>query len=286
MSGNKDKLIAFNYFGGKFVWLEYLYDNFPPHFTHLIDLFAGSLCVSLNYRGRVIRTANEINGEITNFFEILRDHEEELIRRLSLTPHSELEYLNSWGNTNSGKIEQARRFYVRARQSFYGLGAQAQSKGWHMTKQHVNAQGGETISRWNNGIGKLHTVAAEIRKNFQITNTSYDDCIDRLDFPGAFFYCDPPYPLASRNSQNDYHFDFTDDDHRALAARLHSIKGYAMVSSYDCPLMQELYGDWYMVRFPRKRNNLRSTVVNGSGTLVQECVWCNSTPPVVTQKLF
>ena len=55
MSGNKDKLIAFNYFGGKFVWLEYLYDNFPPHFTHLIDLFAGSLCVSLNYRGRVIR---------------------------------------------------------------------------------------------------------------------------------------------------------------------------------------------------------------------------------------
>ena len=286
MSGNKDKLIAFNYFGGKFVWLEYLYDNLPPHFTHQIDLFAGSLCVSLNYRGRVIRTANEINGEITNFFEILRDHEEELIRRLSLTPHSELEYLNSWGNTNSGKIEQARRFYVRARQSFYGLGAQAQSKGWHMTKQHVNAHGGETISRWNNGIGKLHTVAAEIRKNFQITNTSYDDCIDRLDFPGAFFYCDPPYPLASRNSQNDYHFDFTDDDHRALAARLHSIKGYAMVSSYDCPLMQELYGDWYMVRFPRKRNNLRSTVVNGSGTLVQECVWCNYTPPVVTQKLF
>ena len=84
MSGNKDKLIAFNYFAGKFVWLEYLYDNFPPHFTHLIDLFAGSLCVSLNYRGRVIRTANEINGEITNFFEILRDHEEELIRRLSV----------------------------------------------------------------------------------------------------------------------------------------------------------------------------------------------------------
>lgn len=25
MSGNKDKLIAFNYFGGKFTWLEYLY---------------------------------------------------------------------------------------------------------------------------------------------------------------------------------------------------------------------------------------------------------------------
>ena len=29
MSGNKDKLIAFNYFGGKFTWLEYLYKYFP-----------------------------------------------------------------------------------------------------------------------------------------------------------------------------------------------------------------------------------------------------------------
>lgn len=29
MSGNKDKLIAFNYFGGKFTWLEYLYNTSP-----------------------------------------------------------------------------------------------------------------------------------------------------------------------------------------------------------------------------------------------------------------
>lgn len=38
MSGNKDKLIAFNYFGGKFTWLEYLYKYFPDKFTHLVDL--------------------------------------------------------------------------------------------------------------------------------------------------------------------------------------------------------------------------------------------------------
>ena len=37
MSGNKDKLIAFNYFGGKFTWLEYLYKYFPDNFTHLVD---------------------------------------------------------------------------------------------------------------------------------------------------------------------------------------------------------------------------------------------------------
>ena len=70
MTGNKNKLIAFNYFGGKFSWVDYLYQYFPKDFVHLVDLFAGSMVVSLNYRGKVIKTANEINSDITNYFEV------------------------------------------------------------------------------------------------------------------------------------------------------------------------------------------------------------------------
>ena len=267
MSGNRNKLIAFNYFGGKFTWLEYLYTNFPRDFTHLVDLFAGSMAVSLNYPGRIIKTANEINGDITNFFEVLRDHEPELTRLLLLTPCSELEYNNSW-EPSGDKIESARRFYVRIRQSFFGLGAQRKNKGWHCAKSHVNARGGETVSRWNNAIEKLHEVAEVIRGNFQITNLDYKDCIDRLDFPNAFFYADPPYPLECRASSNDYKYEFSDDKHRELSDRLHSIKGKAMISSYDCPLMRELYGDWNMIKFPVKKNNIRSSEV-------QEVIWIN-----------
>lgn len=267
MSGNRNKLIAFNYFGGKFTWLEYLYANFPRDFTHLVDLFAGSMAVSLNYPGRIIKTANEINGDITNFFEVLRDHEPELTRLLLLTPCSELEYNNSW-EPSGDKIERARRFYVRIRQSFFGLGAQRKNKGWHCAKSHVNARGGETVSRWNNAIEKLHEVAEVIRANFQITNLDYKDCIDRLDFPNAFFYADPPYPLECRASSNDYKYEFPDDKHRELSDRLHSIKGKAMISSYDCPLMRELYGDWNMIKFPVKKNNIRSSEV-------QEVIWIN-----------
>ena len=49
MSGNTNKIIAFNYFGGKFSWLDLLYENFPTDFVHLVDLFAGRMAVSLNY---------------------------------------------------------------------------------------------------------------------------------------------------------------------------------------------------------------------------------------------
>ena len=225
MSGNKSKIIAFNYFGGKFTWIEYLYRYFSEGFTHLVDLFAGSMVVSINYPGKVIKTANEINSDITNFFEVLRNHEDDLIRLLLLTPCSLQEYDNC-REYSDDNIEQARRFYVRVRQSFFGLGCQRQNKGWHMAKKKVLAQGGETVSRWNNTIEKLHEVAEVLRSGFQITNFDYTDCIDKIDFPKAFFYCDPPYPVESRGGKSkgkDYKFDFTDDDHRQLAARLHRI---------------------------------------------------------------
>lgn len=267
MSGCRDRKIAFNYFGGKFTWVEYLYRYFPEDFTHLVDVFAGSMVVSLNYTGRVIKTANELNADITNFFEVLRDREADLIRLLLLTPCSAQEYHNCWELCRD-PLERARRFYVRVRQSFFGLGAQRKNKGWHMAKQHVNAQGGETVSRWNNAIEKLHEVAEVIRSGFQITNWDYTVCIDKIDFPKAFFYCDPPYSKRSRKSYNDYKYEFTDADHEALADKLHRIKGLAMVSGYDCSLMNSLYHDWNKIALPVKKNNIRSSEVH-------EIIWIN-----------
>ncbi len=69
-------------------------------------------------------------------------------------------------------------------------------------------------------------------------------------------------------------------------ARLHSIEGLAMVSSYDCELTNRLYADWHKVKFPFKRNNIRSGIVNGSGTLMQECIWMNYRPETQIMELF
>lgn len=272
MSGNSSKIIAFNYFGGKFTFIDELYQYFPPvsAFDHLVDLFAGSLVVSLNYQhaGKpLIKTANEINNDITNFFAVLRNQEEELLQLLELTPCSFQEYQNSWARSED-PVEQARRFYIRVRQSFFGLGAQRRNKGWHMAKRHANCNGGETVSRWNNGIDKLREVAMVLRRNFQITPWSYEICIKKIDHPRAFFYADPPYSRRSRASYNDYKFEFTDDDHEALAAKLHQLDGLAMVSGYDCSLMNALYGDWNKAYLSRKKNNIRSSEV-------QEVVWFN-----------
>lgn len=275
MSGNSKKKIAFNYFGGKFLFIDEIYPYFPAEFTHLCELFAGSAVLSLNYERNVIKTLNEINGDVTNFFEVLRDHRDELLIRLRLTPVSLQEYDQSWNAHPSDKVENARRFYIRLRQSYMGLGSQRKNKGWHLCRKNLNCNGGETVSRWNNSFEKLLAIA-EVLSDCQITNYSYEECLSRLDYTEVFFYADPPYPKESRSSHNDYKFDFTDDDHYKLAERLHGAKGMVMISGYNCKLMNDLYGDWHKEVLPTKRNNYRKTPV-------QECIWFNY-PVSKTQK--
>lgn len=281
MSGNRSKTIAFNYFGGKFTYLDELYQYFPSNFSHLIDVFGGSFAVSLNYRGNVIKTANDLNSDITNFFRVLRDHEEELIRLLMLTPVSEEEYTNCW-EPSENNIEQARRFYVRVRQSFFGLGAQQRNKGFHMAKTKVNCRGGETVSRWNNAILKLYEVANVIRENFQILNQPYQDLFVKLDFDNALFYLDPSYVPETRASHDDYKFDFSENDHIELIGRALQLQGNVMISGYNNPIYQELlegYAGWQRIGLKVKKNNLRSSLrAVGDEVKIQECVWVNYRP--------
>ena len=266
MSGNSKTLIAFNYFGGKFTFVDYLYEYFPEH-THFIDVFCGSMAVTLNKPFSQIDTANDINSEVVNFFKVLRTQPTELIAQLELTPVSREEYNNSWYKEQLSDLEKARRFYVRTRQSFYGLGSQRQNKGWHCTKTISRANRSETVSKWNHSLEKLEPLIEKLR-NIQIENRDFRELIPKLDFEGAFFYCDPPYPEACRSSKNDYRYDFTDQDHQELASLLHQCKGKVMISSYDCQLMRDLYPHWRMEEFPIKKNNIRSTAV-------QECIWMN-----------
>jgi DNA adenine methylase len=98
--------------------------------------------------------------------------------------------------------------------------------------------------------------------------------VAKIDFKGAFFYCDPPYPKETRASMNDYKFEFSTDKHIALSEKLHSIEGLAMVSSYNSDLYNELYKDWRKVEFPIKKNNIRSGEV-------QEVIWMNYDPKPV-----
>lgn len=275
MSGNASKVIAFNYFGAKFGFLDELYRNFPDssEFDHLVVTHAGSLVVELNYKHdgkKLIITANEINEEITNFFQVLREHEDDLINLLELTPVSRSEYDRCY-EPSSDPVERARRFYVRVRQSRLGLGAQTARKSFNLAKNSLQVDRGEAVSRFVKGVSKLRKVAKLIRANFQITNWDCLDCIDYFDDHRVLFYVDPPYLEWTRYSVKDYAFEFTVDQHIALAQKLRTITGKVMISHYDNDLYDDLYDGWKKVYLTQKKNNL-------SKHQVQEVVYLNYEP--------
>ena len=123
------KMIAFGWYGGKYSHLNFLLPLIPKDATHFCDVFGGSAAVLLNLEPYMVETYNDLDSELVNFFEALRNQGPKLIKAISLTPFSREELVRACAPERGlSKLERARRFYIRARQTRTGL-AQTSSEG-------------------------------------------------------------------------------------------------------------------------------------------------------------
>src|SRR5438034_10144833 len=110
-SERRSKMIAFGYYGGKFSHLDFILPLLPTHFTHYCEVFGGSAAVLINRPPAPVETYNDLDGEVVNFFECLRDHGDRLIRAISLTPFSREELVRALTpESGLSDLERARRF--------------------------------------------------------------------------------------------------------------------------------------------------------------------------------
>lgn len=246
------KLIAFGWYGGKYSHLDWLLPLLPatPHFC---DVFGGSAAVILNRHPSPVETYNDIDGEVVNFFRVLRDQKEALLESIGLTPFAREELARACQEPTEGLsgLERARRFFVRARQVRTGLAQTASAGRWAHCVLTSRAGMAGAVSRWLGSVEDLAEIAQRLLR-VQIENAPAIEVIQRYDSEGTLFYCDPPYPHETRGDIKAYGFEMTDDDHRELARVLHAAKGKVALSGYHCDLMDELYGDWRFVEAPSK----------------------------------
>jgi len=247
------KLIAFGWYGGKFSHLNWLLPMLPTC-HHYCEPFAGSAAVLLNRPPSPVETYNDIDGEVANFFRVLRDQKEELIEKIGLTPFSREEFYYSVSKNpdrDLDGVERARLFYIRARQARTGLAQTASLGRWANCKDTSRAGMSGVVSRWLGAVEDLPYIAQRLLR-VQIENRPAIEVIRVYDAPRTLFYCDPPYPHGSRSDIKAYGFEMTDDDHRVLAHSLKKCKGMVAISGYRCDLMSELYGDWRLIEAPEK----------------------------------
>jgi len=249
---NRDgKILAIRWYGGKFSHLDWLLPLLPKC-QHFCEPFGGSAAVLLNRDPAPVETYNDIDGDLVNFFRVLRDKPDELIEKLVYTPFSREEFRIAYemrGRVDLPDVERARLFFVRAEQVRIGLAQTSTAGRWAWCRLTSRRGMSGAVSRWLNRIDALWAVSERLRR-VQIENRDAIDVIRQYDSADTLFYLDPPYPHESRGDVHSYAYEMTEKDHEKLAEVLHSIKGKAALSGYRSPLTDRLYRDWTRIDAP------------------------------------
>jgi len=268
----RKKLIAFGWYGGKFSHLDWLLPLLPKC-HHYCEPFAGSAAILLNRDPSPVETYNDLDGEVVNFFRVLRDHKDRLIEAIGLTPFSREEFEQACNiDPSLDEIERARRFFVRARQVRTGLAQKASLGRWANCMNTSRSGMSGVVSRWLGSIDSLPDIAERLLR-VQIENRSAIEVVNLYDSPDTLFYCDPPYVHDTRGDCSAYGNEMTDDDHRKLARVLNNVKGMVALSNYDCPLMDEIYPPpkWSKLLGPEK-------TIHSTKDVRREILWISYDP--------
>lgn len=275
---SKKRIIAFGWYGGKYSHLDWLLPLLPSR-RHYCEPFGGSAAVLLNRQPSPVETYNDIDGEVTNFFRVLRDDPECLIRAIALTPFSREEFAIACEiDTSLDPVERARRFYVRARQVRTGLAQSATLGRWANCKNTSRAGMAGAVSRWLGAIEDLPDIALRLLR-VQIENRPAIEVIRLYDSPSTLFYCDPPYAHETRGDNKAYAYEMSDEEHRELASALNSTQGLVAISGYDCEMLNELYPA------PKWRKNVAPTrTIHSTKDKRTEILWTNYDPQTTNHK--
>ena len=247
---------ALKYPGSKFAAAKKILPLLPPH-DYYVEPFGGGASILLQKAPCKIETYNDLSGDVVNFFRVLRDNPDELIRKIELTPFSREEFNLSYENC-ADDIERARRLFVRCWQSH--TPRIAVNTGW--ASRGAEREKRSSTSDFCN-IGHLHDIARRL-KRVQIENDEAINVIQKYaKYSDTLVYCDPPYIDASHKYKNAYEFGLSEDGHICLSETLSKLNCRVMVSGYASDLYDKLYKDWYVHSFSANasRNQSRTEVV-------------------------
>jgi DNA adenine methylase len=241
---------ALRYHGGKFRLAPWITSFFPEHKIY-VEPFGGGASVLLKKERSYAEIYNDIDGDIVNFFKVLRDNGEELKRLIDLTPYSREEFNSSFVNTDD-ETERARRTIVR---SFMGFGSASVTKNGKGNTVEIPTTGFRADSNrvgsipahdWKNLPKNIEFLTERLR-GVVIENKCALSVINQHESEDTLVYVDPPYVQSSRDSGKDYQFEMTDEEHKNLSDILLSFDGMVIISGYESTLYNNFYANWVKV---------------------------------------
>lgn len=213
------------YYGGKQRLIKEL-SELLPHHRHYIEPFMGGGALFFAKTPSPSETINDLNGEVINFYKMVKTRFEELKKEVAGTLHSRSTYTEAMAiyrkKTEASEIKRAWAFWVVTNQGFSSrIGSWALGKDNKVSKTLHN---------------KKENFIADYAKRLENVQIECGDAlkiIEQYDSPDAFFYLDPPY----FNSDCGHYKGYSENDYKKLLDKLLTIKGKFLLSSYPSELL-------------------------------------------------
>lgn len=252
--------MVLRYPGAKWRIADWIISHMPQHKSY-VEPFFGSGAVLFNKPQSAIETANDLDDDVTNLFEIIRSDAEKLAQDVYDTPFSRVDYEAAYSTEAKNSLEKARLFLIRCWQG-YGYRTTGKKVGWR--RDICGREAAYALQNWNR-LPKWILDVQNRLKEVQIEKRPALEVIESFNNPAVLIYCDPPYPLKSRTGKQ-YKYEMTDHDHIELLNLLLKHKGHAMISSYSNNLYNKMLCDW-------SKYSIETTAEHGLSRT--ECLWCN-----------
>lgn len=234
------------YYGGKLRDADRIIRHLPPHMTY-VEVFGGFGNVLIRKGPSRVDVYNDA-GNVSRFFQVLRDQGEELYRRLYLTPFSSEELFScidlckDLSMLDKDPVEWARCWYTVIMQSY----THEESADSFHTAVVVNA-----ARAFANHVEDIPFIVERMR-HVIIEHLDFRVLIPRYDRDTTLFYCDPPYLPDVRVDNGNYNHEMRYDEHIEFLELVQKLKGQVIVSGYDSNLYNSYLKDWRTVQWTHK----------------------------------
>ena len=250
-----NNLTAVKNYGGKANHADWIVSHLPQTECYIEPWF-GMGSVLLARPPCPVEIVCDLNGDIVNWWRVIRERPDDLARMVTFTPRSRSELEYAWELLDGDCDDPLKRAWALQINLLQGMNATTGCKPrWSMC---IKPSVGSVYRCWPR---EKYTELAIRMCNVQVENRSAESLLERVaDIPYALVYCDPPYYSAKRQySHNDVDVD-------ALTDLFQRQKGSVAISGYD--------GEWDHLGWRRVEKDV-TTMASEQRTQRTEMLWMN-----------
>lgn len=213
------------YYGGKQTLLKYLLPLIPAHRLYCEPFFGGGAVFFAKPKSEV-EVINDINGEVINFFKVIKTKFTELQKEIQSTLHSRELYKKAMEIYKNPKqysdVKRAWALWTATNQGFAGM-IGSWGFGKDDSKEAALANKRDAFTK------EYETRLTKV----QVENNNALKVIARCDDKETFIYCDPPYI----GSDQGHYKGYSEEEYKLLLNALSKVKSKFLLSSYPSTIL-------------------------------------------------